>query len=137
MPEIVQTGSIQKIDDDLKIIWGWASVITKNGIPVEDSQGDKIRPQVLMKTAHAFIQDYGSGGFMHVPDLEAGKIVESCVMTYDLQKSLGIKIVDKNGDHIEGWLMAYKVQSETLWKRVKAGDFNEFSIGGEGVRVNA
>lgn len=135
MPDITMRGPIQKIDDDQQIVYIWASVITKNGVPVEDSQGDKISPLVLQECAHDFIDKSRAGGFMHVPGLEAGKIVESMVFDYALQKSLGIVIKDQNGDHIEGWLTAYAVDSKELWKRVKAGDFAEASIGGEAVRV--
>lgn len=137
VPDVIQTGKIQKIDNDLQIIYGWASVITKNGVPVVDTQDDQIHPNDLLKTAHEFIEKYGSGGFMHVPNLEGGRVVESVVFTYDLQKSLGIKIVDKAGDHVEGWLIGYQVKSDALWKRVKAGDFTEFSIGGSADRVPA
>ena len=128
-------GPIQKIDDDQQIVYIWASVITKNGVPVEDSQGDKISPTVLQECARDFIDKSRVGGFMHVPGLEAGKIVESMVFTYDVQKNLGIVIKDKDGNHIEGWLTAYQVDSKELWKRVKAGDFSEASIGGEAVRI--
>lgn len=137
MPEIVieRSGPIQKIDDDKQIVYAWASVITKNGIPVEDSQGDMIAPETLLDCAHDFVTKSRRGGFMHVPDLTAGNIVESLVFTYDLQKNLGVKIVNKAGEHIEGWLVGYHVDSQTLWKRVKSGDFAELSIGGLGVRV--
>jgi hypothetical protein len=137
VPEIVieSRGPIQKIDDERQIVYAWASVITKNNIAVEDSQGDKIAPETLLDCAHEFITESRKGGFMHVPDLQVGNIVESMVFTYDLQKSLGVKIVNKAGEHIEGWLVGYHVDSQTLWKRVKSGDFAELSIGGLGVRI--
>lgn len=137
MPEIViqRSGPIQKLDDEKQIVYAWASVITKNGIPVEDSQGDKIRPEVLSDCAHDFMMVSRKGGFMHVPDLQIGNVVESMVFDYALQKSLGVVIKNQAGEHIEGWLVGIKVDSETLWKRVKAGDFSELSIGGLGIRV--
>lgn len=137
MPEVYQSGKILKVDEELQVVWGWGSVITKNGVPVEDTQGDMIRPAVLLKAVHEFVSDSRAGGFMHVPGIEGGEIVESMVFTYALQKALGIEIRDDKGAHIEGWLAAYKVESETLWKKVKSGDFAEFSFGGEGVRIPA
>ena len=133
--EIVQTGKICKVNDELKVIYGWASVITKNKTVVTDTQGDQILPTDLIKCAHEFMSEARKGGFMHVPGIEGGQVVESMVFTYDLQKALGVEVHDQDGNHIEGWLIGYKVNSDTLWKRVKSGEFAEFSIGGEAVRV--
>jgi hypothetical protein len=44
-------GQILKADDEQRIVWGWASVITEDGVPVVDTQGDVIRPETLMKAA--------------------------------------------------------------------------------------
>lgn len=135
MPKTIHTGKICKVNDELKVVYGWASVITKNNTVVTDTQGDQITPSELVKCAHDFITEARVGGFMHVPGIEGGQIVESMVFTYDIQKALDIEVRDADGNHIEGWLIGYKVDSDALWKRVKSGEFAEFSIGGEGQRV--
>ena len=136
MPEVSTYGKILKVDDELRVVWGWASVISKNGKAITDSQGDQISSEVLVKAAHDFMTESRTGGFMHIPDLKVGDIVESMVFTKALQTALGIEIVDKKDNQpIEGWLIGFHVDSEKLWKSVKSGEFTEFSIGGLGERV--
>jgi len=138
--EVSSYGKILKVDDELRVVWGWASVISKNGKTITDTQDDQIQSEVLVKAAHEFMRESAEGGFMHVPDLKVGTIVESMVFTKALQDALGVKVLDKaDGQQIEGWLVGFSVESEKLWKRVKSGEYAQFSIGGlaEKVAVHA
>ena len=125
---------ISKVDDEKRIVYGWASVIAKDGEPVVDSQGDMIEADTLQKMAHEFISSR-VGGVMHVTDdgkpIQAGEIVESMVLTKDVQKALGFEL-DR-----EGWVIGYKVTSDHVWKGVKSGLYKAFSIGGKGKRIEA
>jgi hypothetical protein len=129
--EVISSGAVLKMDEENQVVYGWASLIEKDDQPIIDNQGDIIREPVLIKAAHGFISDARKGGFMHMDGVQVGTVVESMVMTRDLQKALGIDLKKV------GWLIGMKVTNEKVWKAVKAGDFPEFSIGGEGVRVEA
>src|SRR5690348_16762945 len=82
--------------DDLEdgLVWGFASVAEKDGRPVVDQEGDVIDEAELQRAAHAFMKDR-TGGVMHLRTedgsvVKAGEIVESAVISSELQKALGI-----------------------------------------------
>ena len=117
-------GTILKLDEEERIVYGWASVIEEKGAPVVDLQGDIIPEAVLRSAAHDFIEDTRAGKVMHV-GTKKGRIVESIVLTKDLQKALGIDLQKV------GWLIGYKVDDAETWAKVKSGDLKMFSIGGQ------
>src|SRR6185437_8044235 len=61
--------------------------------------------------------------------LVAGKVVESMVLTKDLQQALGIDIGK------EAWLIGMKVENPYVLKMIESGQLAGFSIGGVGKRV--
>jgi hypothetical protein len=125
----VQTVGIVKVSDDLRVVWGWASVITEKGIPVVDLQGDVITEPDLVEAAHGFAS-VRTMKVMHGGD-PIGEMVESVVLTEALQKSLGIDL------GVTGWLIAAHITDDTAWAAIKAGKLPAFSIGGQGERVDA
>ncbi len=60
------------------------------------------------------------------------------VETYLFDKSRGAKIPDYIGEIPEGsWIATFKIENEDVWKRVKAGEFEGFSLEGEfGLKVS-
>jgi hypothetical protein len=135
--EEVSTGKVLKIDESLRTVYGWASVITKNDEPLVDRQGDIINEPTLQKAAHGFILDDRAGKVMH-RGKRVADVVESCVLTKELQKVLGnVVCKDAEGNAITGWFIGMKVRPDDdgLWAKVVAGDFPTFSIGGQGQRV--
>jgi len=129
------TGKITKVENvvpDLQVVYGWASVIEKDGHVVTDSQGDRISEAEMIQAAHNYMLKSRVGGLMHWQGdsgpLRGGEIVESLLFTRDLQKALGIDLKKV------GWLIGYKV-SDDLWPLVKEGRLPMFSIGGSGLRV--
>ena len=120
-------GKILKADDEQRIVYGWASVISENGEPVVDRQGDVIEADVLVKAITDFMEHVRVGKAMHKGD-QVGTIIHSFPVTKELGDALGI-----HSDR-EGWIVAYKVYDEGVWGQVKSGELSAFSIGGRAVK---
>ncbi len=123
----VEKSLIAKVDDEQRMVWGWASVAVEKGVPVVDSQDDVIDIAMLQKAAHAFISDYREAASMH-SKREIGEVVESIVFTKALQNALGVDF-DR-----EGWFVGVHVKDDATWEKVKKGELRAFSIGGSGIR---
>lgn len=124
------TDNVLKLDEELRVAYGWFSVVEENGEPVVDTQGDIIKADTLVKAVHNFILDSRSGKVMH-RGKRVADIVESLVLTKDVQAALGIDL-DK-----VGWFGAMKFRDEEAWAKVKDGTFRAFSIGGTARRIPA
>ncbi len=122
--------------DDLEhgLVWGFASVAEHNGVPVVDCQNDVMDEGELQKTAHEFMTNTRTGGVMHMRGengevVKAGDIVESVVLTHELQKALGINL------GMVPWLVCLRVTNAEVRKAIARGDLKGFSIAGAGMRT--
>ena len=59
-----------------------------------------------------------------------GKLVESCVLTAEKQKAMGIP----EGTLPIGWWVGFKITDDDAWQRVKNGTYRMFSVEGKAVR---
>jgi hypothetical protein len=125
--EVEVTMSLEKSDEDQRMAWGWASVTTLNGQPLEDLQGDVIETEELQKAVHEFVRKKRVMGEMHTI-IGTGDIVDSIVLTKDLQRAMGIDLGK------EGWFVGVHVTNDSTWSKVKKGELRGFSLGGFGVR---
>lgn len=116
-------GQVLKADNEQRMVWGWASVITENGVPVVDNQGDVIKSETMMKAATEFMLSARVTKEMHM-GRKVGEFIHSLPLTKDIADALGIKS-DK-----EGWIVACKVYDDAVWDKVKSGELKAFSIGG-------
>lgn len=128
-----------KVNEEQRIVWGWASVIEQDGKMVVDWQGDMIEPEELAKAAYGYVADARVGKAMH-DGPKVAELIESIVVTKDggfpaLCKALGMEMPAPMP--MQGWWVGFKVQDDAVWKRVKAGELRAFSIGGSGKRVAA
>lgn len=114
---------IIKVDEEQRIIYGWASVTTHKGEYVVDRQGDIIRTETLHKAINEFMEDVRVGKLMHEGE-QVGQIIHSFPVTKDICAALGIQ------SDMEGWIVGYKVYDDALWEDVKIGKYGAFSIGG-------
>src|SRR6056297_1879377 len=121
------TGQILKVDEEQRIIYGWASVITEKGETVVDRQGDVIEAETLVKAVNEFMEHVRVGKTMHEGEA-TGQVIHSLPVTKEICGALGIQC-DR-----EGWVVAYKVYDDAVWKRVKSGELRAFSIGGRAVK---
>ena len=120
-------GKILKADDEQRMVYGWASVVTEKGEPVIDRQGDLIEPETLVKAVNNFMEHVRVGKAMHTGD-QVGVVVHSMPITKEIGEALGI-----HSDR-EGWVVAYKVYDDNVWNMVKSGELAAFSIGGRAVK---
>src|SRR6056297_932445 len=121
------TGKILKTDEEQRMVWGWASVVTEKGEPVVDRQGDVIEPETLVKAVGKFMEHVRVGKQMHNGD-QIGVVVHSIPITKEIGDSLGIQ------SDREGWIVAFKVYDDDVWSKVKSGELAAFSIGGRAVK---
>lgn len=122
------TATVTKVDEERRVVYGWASVIEEDGKPVVDLQGDVITEADLVTAAEGFMLDSREAGDGHVRTSGIGKAVASIVMTKELQAALGIDLKKV------GWLIGFKVEDDATWAMVKSGEYAMFSIGGMGRR---
>ena len=120
-------GKILKADDEQRIVYGWASVITEKGERVVDRQGDVIEAETLVKAVNDFMENVRVGKTMHTGE-QTGMVIHSLPITKEIGESLGIQ------SDREGWVVAYKVYDEDVWKMVKSGELAAFSIGGRAIK---
>lgn len=125
------SASIVKIDDEKKLVFGWASIIKdENGMILLDRQDDFIDSEdELEKAAYDYVLHSRDGGEMHVRRGVA-KMVESVVFTEEKQRALGIPV----GSMPTGWWIGFKVDDERVWEQVKKGEYAGFSVHGTGKR---
>jgi len=120
-------GKVLKTDEEQRMVWGWASVVTEKGEPVVDRQGDVIEPETLVKAVNKFMEFVRVGKQMHDGD-QIGVVVHSMPITKEIGDSLGIQ------SDREGWIVAFKVYDDGVWSKVKSGELAAFSIGGRAVK---
>lgn len=122
-----RAAKIIKIDDEARIVWGWASVVSIDGKPMIDRQGDIISADVMTKAADNFMIDVRVAKAMH-EGAQIGEVIHSFPLTKALGEALGVYSA------LEGWIVAMKVHDNGVWERVKSGELAAFSIGGMGKR---
>ena len=120
-------GKVLKVDDEQRMVYGWASVITEKGEDVVDRQGDVIKSDVMVKAVNKFMEHVRVGKEMHDGN-QVGMVVHSWPVTNDICKSIGIQ------SDREGWIVAFKVYDDEVWAKVKSGELGAFSIGGRAVK---
>jgi hypothetical protein len=120
-------GEVTKKDDDQRIVYGFASVVSKNGELVVDRQGDVISAEMIEKAASEFMLGARTGLTMHKGD-PTTTIIHSLPLTKQVKEAFQIETP------YEGWIIAVKVHDEKTWEEVKEGRFTGFSIGGKATR---
>ena len=127
------TFNIFKTDEDKRLVFGWASIIiTEDGQQLEDRQQDMIDPEDLEEAAYEYVLNFRDTGEEHIPTMrKRGKLVESCVLTAEKQKAMGIP----EGTVPIGWWIGFKITDDAAWNLVKSGHYKMFSIEGKANRV--
>jgi len=124
--EAPKTG-ILKINEEQRVVYGWAYVSTYKGEVFEDSHNDTISTEELVKAANDFMLDVRQAKAMHKGD-SIGEVIHSLPISNDIAKALDIQ-TDR-----EGWIIAMKIHDDEVWEGVKSGKYRGFSIGGTALR---
>ena len=127
-------GTFQKLDEDRRLAFGWASVASKlddGGLrqDIVDLQGDIIDMDSMEDAVHKYVIESRDADVMHAQD-GVGTLVESILFTPEKIEKMGL---DPQTVPV-GWWVGFHVTDDAVWKAVKAGTLRMFSIRGEGVR---
>jgi hypothetical protein len=122
------TVKVTKVDRPKRQVFGWASIVTKNGVPVVDLQGDVIPIHELEDAVHEYVLSSRSAGDMHIRK-GCGRLIASLVFTSEVQTALGIDL------GFEGWFCGYQISDDMLWSAIKRGERSAFSIEGTAVPI--
>lgn len=124
--------TIAKSDDDQRLVFGWANVArTADGQVIKDWQEDTIEPEELEKAAYEYVLNFRATGERHNPALRnKGRLVESVVLTKEKQQAMGIP----EGFIDEAWWVGFYIDDDKAWEGIKKGDYQMFSIEGQGKR---
>jgi cation transport regulator ChaB len=118
---------IKKSDDELRVVYGWASVVENADKEIVDWHDDVITVDDIVEAAHDYVTNSRKAKVMHNGGA-IGHVVESLVFTKDIQAALGINLGKV------GWFIGMKITDDEYYDRVKMGEYKMFSIGGRGMR---
>lgn len=126
LPELtVHLDKVHKAVEDKRQVFGFFSVIEADGIPVIDSQGDVMLSQDLEKAVYKYVKFSRMGDDRHDGRCKA-TLIESMYFSKEKQEALGIDL------GLVGWWGGFEVHDDVMWAKIKAGDYESFSIGGAG-----
>lgn len=115
-----------------QLVFGWANVsIQEDGTTPFDHQGDIIATEVLETAAYNYVLEHGLANQEHECCTECGWLVESMMFTKDKMAALGIP----EGLLPEGWFVGFYIPDPDIYKKVKDGTYNMFSIEGYARRI--
>lgn len=117
--------TVTKADPDQHRIFGWASVVEKDGRVVIDKQGDIIPVDELENAVFSYMLDSREHGHMH-EKRGTGRLIMSMLTTPDIMKAFGLT----QENDIVGWIAGYQIDDPELWAAHKRGELPEFSIAG-------
>lgn len=132
--EMVWEGEISKLNIDKQQVFGWASIVEKNGEKIVDLQGDYISIDEVEKSGYEYVIKSRKGGDMHLRDgdkpVQASDLIESFIVTPEKREALGLPETVPTG-----WWVGYQVNDPDVWGKIKSGERTGFSIHGRGMRT--
>jgi len=116
-------GTVLKYDDERQVVYG---VVYEPH--VIDAQGDYADEDAIMDAAHSYMLGGAVVKLDHAEETDQAAVVESYIAPVDFE--LGGEPVRAGS-----WVMAVKVADAELWQRVKGGEYEGYSFGGEVLRT--
>lgn len=131
--EILWEGEFSKFDMDKRQVFGWASIVKKDGEDIVDLQGDYISIDEIEKSAYDYVVKSRKGGNQHLRNgeepLHVSDMIESFIVTPEKIEKMGLP-----DDTPLGWWVGYQINDPDTWDQVKSGKRTGFSIHGRGRR---
>ena len=111
-----------KVDSKRHVVTG--HVLVAN---VVDLQNDYVTPETIGKAMESYMLSFQQVGEMHTEMNPACSVVECYQATHDfVEEGQPVSVGD--------WVLSVKVFDEEVWKKVEAGEYTGFSIGGRARR---
>jgi predicted RNase H-like HicB family nuclease len=118
--------AIAKVDPERQLVFGYAYVAQDAaGETVVDHSGEMIDPAELEEAVYAYFGKV-EGSDNH-ESTGIGQMVESVYLDHAKLKKMG---ATPNKAPDGAWWVGFKVTDAEVWKKVKAGEYEAFSIGG-------
>ena len=128
MAEWLTRVPISKLDDEKRLAFGWASTVTKaDGSEIVDHQGTIIPEHEMESAAYGYVAEARGSSEMH-ERFGVATLVESIALTVEKRKAMGLPPGES------AWWVGFRVDDDAVWKRLKAGELTEFSIGGTAIK---
>lgn len=133
---------IRRVEDDQRLIFGWASVFTRaDGTAPSSSYGDRFdTPEAIEAFERAVYQymlraiergDDGVADDQHERFERIGRPVESIVFTDEKLRMMGAP-----PDALrQGWWIGLRIDDDSLWDDIKRGEKRMLSIVGRARRI--
>lgn len=119
-------------DIEQQLVFGWANVtMQEDGTSPFDWDQDTMDTCVLETAAYNYVLKHGIANESHEWGTECGWLVESMMFTKEKMAALGIP----EGQIPEGWFVGFYVPDPAVYKKVKSGEYNMFSIQGSARRI--
>lgn len=132
-PTITWEGEISKVNEEKRQVFGWASVVEKDGKPITDLQGDYIDINEIEKSAYDYVVKSRKGGNQHQrageQPLHVSDMIESLIVTPEKKAVLGLPESTPLG-----WWVGFQINDDDTWNDYKTGKRTQFSIHGRGKR---
>lgn len=116
--------AVAKVDDEQRMVFGWAYVSEKDEGLVVDSDGESIEPAELEKAAYDYVLHARDGGELHAGEA-TGRLVESLMVTKEKAAAMGVTLPEGK----TGWWVGFQFDPEAFAK-VKNGEYEMFSVQG-------
>lgn len=134
--ESFQVGRVAKVDAAQGLVYGWASVVDEQGVPVTDLQGDQIEPPVLEGAMVDFMLHHRASGEMHEGD-DVGTVIESVVFTPEKLEAMGFGSEIAKSMPTGAWIGVKLDPASPTFAKVQSGELAMFSIQGTATREAA
>ena len=118
--------SVQKVDESLGIVFGFAIICKRDGEEYVDVQGDYIPESAMLEATAEYMAGDRVAKDMHLGD-SIGQLVYGFPLTDDIAKALEITTRQT------GFVVGMKPNDEIM-EKFRSGEYTGFSIGGRRIQ---
>ena len=118
--------AVQKVDESLGIVFGFAIICKRDGNEYVDVQGDHVPESAMLEATAEYMAGDRVAKDMHVGDA-IGQLVFGFPLTDDIAKALEITTRQT------GFIVGMKPNDEIM-EKFRSGDYTGFSIGGRRIQ---